>query len=109
MQQRLIVDFNDWPNFEPSRQLVAVEQLGVLCGINRRSCKRIVKTLGLILRGGAQAWAQALLWLVILYIIGIALGPSAYGRLRAPVMPLLCMASGAGWAWLSGRLRPRSW
>jgi 4-amino-4-deoxy-L-arabinose transferase-like glycosyltransferase len=66
-------------------------------------------SVGLILRGGAQAWAQALVWLVILYIIGIALGPSAYGRLRAPVMPLLCMAAGAGWAWLSGRMRPRSW
>ncbi len=65
-------------------------------------------SLGLLLRGGSPAWAQALLWLVILYIIGIALGPSAYGRLRAPVMPLLCMAAGAGWAWVSGRLSPRS-
>lgn len=66
-------------------------------------------SLGLILRGGGRAWAQVLLWLVLLYIIGIALGPSAYGRLRSPVMPLLCMAAGAGWAWLSGRMRMRSW
>lgn len=66
-------------------------------------------SLGLLFRGGKAAWAQALVWLVILYIIAIALGPSAYGRLRAPVMPLLCMAAGAGWAWLSGRSRPSSW
>jgi 4-amino-4-deoxy-L-arabinose transferase-like glycosyltransferase len=66
-------------------------------------------SLGLILRGGGQAWAQALLWLIIIYIIGIALGPSAYGRLRAPVMPLLCMAAGAGWSWLSGRKPQSSW
>ena len=65
-------------------------------------------SLGLILRGGGQAWAHALLWLVILYMLGIALGPSVYGRLRAPVMPFLCIAAGAGWAWLSGRLNPRS-
>lgn len=65
-------------------------------------------SLGLLLRGGKQAWAHVMVWLVILYIIGIALGPSAYGRLRAPVMPLLCVAAGAGWAWASGRMRPRS-
>jgi 4-amino-4-deoxy-L-arabinose transferase-like glycosyltransferase len=65
-------------------------------------------SLGLILRGGSQAWAHVMVWLVILYIIGIALGPSAYGRLRAPVMPLLCIAAGAGWAWASGRMRSRS-
>jgi len=66
-------------------------------------------SLGLLLQGGNRAWAQVLLWLVILYVIGIALGPSAYGRLRAPVMPLICMAAGAGWAWLSGRKLQSSW
>ena len=41
-------------------------------------------------------WAHGLLWLVILYLVGLSAGPEAYSRFRVPVMPLLAVYAGAG-------------
>ncbi len=49
MQPILIFDFADLPQNTSYRQTVAVEQLGILCGLNRRISRRLAKTVFLIL------------------------------------------------------------
>ena len=52
---------------------------------------------------GGPIWPHALIWLTILYILAISAAPTAYGRIRHPVMPLLCIYAGAGWVWFFSR------
>ncbi len=49
MKQIPIFDFTDLPQNSVSRQVTAVEQLGILCGLNRRTSRRLAKTVFLIL------------------------------------------------------------
>ncbi len=49
MQPILVFDFADLPQNSVSRQVKATEQLAVLCGLNRRTCRRIGKTVFQIL------------------------------------------------------------
>ncbi len=49
MQHKLIVDFADLPQNTVERQVNATEQLAVLCGLNRRTSRRLGKMVYLIL------------------------------------------------------------
>ncbi len=49
MRRKLFFDFADLPQNSVARQVTATEQLGVLCGLNRRTCRRLARTVHLIL------------------------------------------------------------
>ena len=49
MTDDLLYDFSDLPQNSIQRQVVATEQVGILCGLNRRVSRRLGKTVFLIL------------------------------------------------------------
>ena len=51
----------------------------------------------MFLRHGGFSGGALILMVVVAYVIVVSSGPEAYNRFRAPIMPLLCVLSSAGY------------
>ena len=49
MTPKLIIDFSDLPNHTAQGQVNSTEQLAIMCGLNRRTSRRLGKTVSIIL------------------------------------------------------------